>query len=117
MPEITSTATTQTTAATTATSTGDDVAKPLELGHTFTDFEDVEHTETHHFRRPMRAQISRAVAGINKRPMDALRTLCLDCVVAAEKDKLKANLDKYEGLASTFGNEILARCGFGELGK
>lgn len=119
MPEITSTATTQTTAATTTSTstTKEDAVLPLELEHTFTDFEDVEHTETHHFRRPMRAQISRAVAGINKRPMDALRTLCLDCVVATERDKLKANLDKYEGLASTFGNEILARCGFGELGK
>ena len=49
--------------------------------------------------------------------MLALRTLCLDCVVTDEKERLKADLDAYDGLGSTFGNEILGRVGFGELGK
>ncbi len=91
--------------------------KPLELSHTFTDFEDVERTVTCRFRRPLRPQISRAVAGIRKDAMAALRALCLDCVVAEEKEKLKADLDQYDGLGSTFGSEILGRVGFGELGK
>ncbi len=106
-----------TTASTTATSTGDDVAKPLELEHTFTDFDDVEQTVAYHFRKPSRPQISRAQNSMRKDPMNGLRMLCLDCVVAEEKSKLKADLDKYDGLAGTFGNEILGRVGFGDLGK
>jgi len=119
MPDTTVTTSLPTTsqAVESSTATTDGTVKPLELTHRFTDFEDVEHSETYHFRRPMRAQLSRAVAGINKRPMDALRTLCLDCVVPGEKDKLKTALDAYDGLGSTFGNEILGRVGFGELGK
>jgi hypothetical protein len=92
-------------------------AKALELTHTFTDFEETERTISYHFRRPMRPQISRAVSGIRKDAMLALRTLCLDCVVTDEKERLKADLDAYDGLGSTFGNEILGRVGFGELGK
>jgi len=113
MPEIT------TNAGVPAVQNGKDSteSKGLELTHAFTDFEDVERTVTYHFRRPMRPQISRAVSGIRKDAMAALRTLCLDCVVEPEKDKLKADLDQYDGLGSTFGNEILGRCGFGELGK
>lgn len=92
-------------------------AKPLELTHNFADFEDVERTITYHFRRPMRPQLSRAVAGVRKDAIAALRTLCLDCIVPDEKERLKADLEQYDGLGSTFGNEILARVGFGELGK
>jgi len=92
-------------------------AKPLELTHTFTDFDDVERTATYHFRRPSRQQISRAQSAMRKDAMVALRTLCLDCVVAEERDTLKAELEKFDGLSGTFGNEILGRVGFGELGK
>jgi len=102
---------------TTGATTGDGAPQPLELSHTFTDFADKERTVTYHFRRPSRSQISRTVDGIRKNAMNSLRTLCLDCVVAEEKDRLKADFDAYDGLGSTFGNEILGRMGFGELGK
>ncbi len=92
-------------------------AKSLELSHSFQDFDDTDKVVTYHFNRPLRPQISRAVSGIRKDALASLRTLCLDCVVPAEKDSLKSDLDKYDGLGSTFGNEILGRVGFGELGK
>ncbi len=97
--------------------TAEGAAAGLELSHTFTDFEDQERTVTYHFKRPSRPQISRAVSGMRKDAMASLRTLCLDCAVAGEKDSLKADLDRFDGLGSTFGNEILGRMGFGELGK
>jgi len=119
MPEIANTTTAATTAtpSTATTATSNDTVKALELSHSFTDFEDKERSATYHFRRPTRPQISRSQSAMRKDAMAALRTLCLDCVVAEEKDKLKADLEEYEGLAGTFGNEILGRVGFGELGK
>lgn len=92
-------------------------AQPLELEHTFTDFESIERTMVYHFRKPSRPQISRAQNSMRKDSLSALRTLCLDVVVPDEKERIKADFAKYEGLASTFGTEILLRVGFGELGK
>lgn len=118
MPEVTPGApATPATGQTTASTVVDGAAKPLELSHTFTDFEDKERTATYHFRRPSRPQINRAQSGMRKNTMLALRALCLDCVVPDEKDKITADMDEFDGLAGTFGTEILTRVGFGELGK
>lgn len=92
-------------------------AKGLELTHTFTDFDDVERTVSYRFRRPTRPQVTRAQSSMRKDVMAALRTLCLDCVVSEQREALRSDLEDYVGLAGTFGNEILGRCGFGELGK
>lgn len=121
MPEATNTAgQTQAPAAPAATTTAPttvDGAVTLELSHTFADFTDTERTVTCHFRRPSRHQISRAQSGMRKDALQAMGTLCLDCVVPEEREHLKIVLAEYPGLAGSFGNEILARVGFGELGK
>jgi hypothetical protein len=43
--------------------------------------------------------------------------LCLDCVVAEEKEKLKADLDQYDGLGSTFQRDSSAGVRLRRAGK
>lgn len=89
-----------------------------ELAHTFSDvFTGKEVTVSVRFKRPGVQSANRAQKGMMKSPSAAFRTLCVDAVHPEDKQKMGEAFDRFPGLASTFGNELLKALGFGELGN
>lgn len=88
------------------------------LSHTFIPFDaDEEVTISHRFKKPTVQRIDRAVTELRKSQSRAFGNLLTELVHPEEKQALAENLKAYPGLAGTFGNAILTRMGFGELGN
>ncbi|OQY20076.1 MAG: hypothetical protein B6I36_02205 [Desulfobacteraceae bacterium 4572_35.1] len=89
-----------------------------EFSHSFVPFDGDEEVQViHHFKKPTSSRIDRTVADLRKSPGRAFKNLLTELVDPAEKQQLEDNLKKYPGLPNTFGNGILTRMGFGELGN
>ncbi len=90
----------------------------VELKHSFFDrFEGEDVTFAFSFSRPTTPQVSRVQKTVLKNAGQAFRNLILDTVKPDQKTDLAAALDKYSGLASTFGGALMSSCGFGDLGN
>jgi flagellar motor switch protein FliG len=88
------------------------------LTHSFIPFDGDEEIEVaHHFKKPTVQRIDRTVSELRKSPTRAFSNLLKELVKPEEKEQLEENLKKYPGLPNTFGNAILTRMGFGELGN
>ena len=83
----------------------------------FEDFSDTSVSRIYHFSNPGKMKIQRCQKEMIKSPDNAFRTLVLDCIKPEEKEEFIKDIDKYPGLPTTFGNEILRRTGFDSLGK
>jgi hypothetical protein len=86
----------------------------------FEDFGGEEKRLSYRFRRPTRMELERALKIIQDKSVRAMTGLCVDTVHPDEAERLKADMDEYPGLGTTFGNEILKRSGFvtgASLGK
>lgn len=92
--------------------------KYIELKHQFYDRFDEQDVEVAaRFKRPITPQISRAQKGMLKNAAAAFSNLIMEVVHPDDKVMLKKNLEKYPGLATTFGNGLLGSCGMGDLGN
>jgi len=90
----------------------------VELKHEFFDrFEEEDVTVKFHFKRPSTPQVNRTQKTVLKNAGQAFRNLLIETVKPDEKESLKTHLQKYPGLASTFGGGLMASCGFGDLGN
>jgi hypothetical protein len=83
----------------------------------FEDFEGNDVRREFRFSNPGKAKIQRCQKEMVKSPDKAFRTLVMDCIHPDEREKLSEDIDRYPGLPTTYGNEILRRCGFDSLGK
>lgn len=83
----------------------------------FEDFEEAEVRLTYRFSNPGKSKIQRCQKEMMKAPDKAFRTLVLDCIHPEDREGLTADIERYPGLPTTFGNEILRRTGFDSLGK
>lgn len=89
-----------------------------ELSHSFTPFDAEDEIQVaHRFKKPTVQRIDRTVTELRKSPTRAFKNLLTELIHPDEKDQLEENLKKYPGLPNTFGNAILTRMGFGELGN
>ncbi len=91
--------------------------KYISLGVEFEDFDENEVKREYRFCNPGKAKIQRCQKEMMKDAGKAFRTLALDCVHPDDREALITDIDKYPGLPTTFGNEILRRTGFDSLGK
>jgi hypothetical protein len=89
----------------------------ISLTAEFEDFDEKDVKRTYRFCNPGKAKIQRCQKEMIKSPDKAFRTLVLDCVHTDEREAFLDDIDKYPGLPTTFGNEILRRTGFDSLGK
>lgn len=92
--------------------------KYAEFNHSFNDpFEKKDMQFTYRFKRPSVMEASRAQSTMMKKPVEALKTLCTDCVHPDDKNKMLEDFKIYAGLNTTFGGALLTSAGFGELGN
>jgi len=96
---------------------GQDEKRYIKLAAEFEDFEEEEVRREYRFCNPGKMKIQRCQKEMMKAPEKAFTTLALDCIHPDERDALRADMEQYPGLATTFGNEILRRTGFDSLGK
>lgn len=91
----------------------------VRLEHTFVDkFKGPDEVSLgFRFRRPTPQQAERAQKTLMKKTGLAMRTLCLECCHAEDKERLAASLEEYPGLATTFGGALLSCIGYGDLGN
>lgn len=90
----------------------------VELKHDFFDrFNDKDVEFKFSFKRPSTPQVNRVQKTALKNAGQAFRNLIMETIKPDEKGELKTALDKYPGLASTFGGALMASCGFGDLGN
>lgn len=95
-----------------------DEIKYVEVEHSFLDrFKSEDVAFKFRFKRPNTAQANRVQKTAMKNAGQAFRNLITEVVHPDDKSGLKAALDEYPGLASTFGGGLMASCGFGDLGN
>lgn len=77
-----------------------------------------ETTITFHFAKPSITQIKRLQDTASKNPNQASRDLLLSTVQEAEKEDLKAKMEEYPGIITTFSAVMMKAIGISsELGK
>ncbi len=69
------------------------------------------------FRRPTRPEVSRVQQQALKKADQAFHNLVMETVHPEDKEYLKASLEDYPALASTFGGALMSSCGLGDLGN
>ncbi len=89
-----------------------------EFNHEFFDnFKGEDVKFSFHFKSPSSPQIKRAQKKLLKDSMGSLKILCLDVILPEEKENFKKAIEKYPGLCTTFGGELLKASGFGDMGN
>lgn len=95
-----------------------DESKYVEVEHSFLDrFEDEDVAFKFRFKKPSTPQANRVQKTALKNAGQAFRNLIMEVVHPDDLSGLKAALDDYPGLASTFGGGLMASIGFGDLGN
>ena len=89
----------------------------IELKAEFTDFADKEVVRKFQFRQPTPAEMDRATKETQKNPARGFKNLCQILVAPDQAESLKATIQEYPGIATTFADEIYTRMGYGSLGK
>lgn len=90
----------------------------VELSHSFLDrFEGKDVDLKFRFKRPNTQQANRVQKTALKNAGQAFKNLSLETVHPDDKTALQDALQKYPGLASTFGGALMGSCGFGDLGN
>lgn len=92
--------------------------KYVKLSHSFLDRFEAQDVElTFRFKRPNTQQANRVQKTALKNAAQAFKNLSLETVHPDDKPALEDALQKYPGLASTFGGALMGSCGFGDLGN
>ena len=112
----------ETTAATDPAVITHEGRKFVRFTHTFTDHflpeEESEVSISFHFSKPTEPQIKRLQNTAGKDASGAARNLLISTILPEQREKLKATLEDYPGLATTFSTALIKSAGISaELGN